>query len=285
MLNTLNYSEQVNCEQEQYYYSSEGCKKIDRFVIPKSEMDIVKIDEKISFSKNYIRNNNFDHPTGFQRINEINFFKNYNGFNLKEDSNFQLKWKNDENTFVVPYDERWVEEANKEINYLRSMCPYISDIEHIGSTAVTGMVARPTIDLIIAIKEDKNNYYNLENLLNNIRDCGYKYIDHETRKDRLFFIKPQKDNPSGIPTHHLHICLENSPYWKVRIGLRNLLRENEYARNKYINFKLMITKHYPNDRYVYYMSKTSCIVEILDSNKIVELLDMHTGLFVIGCDW
>lgn len=236
----------------------------------------------INYQENGVINDkDYKHPTGFHYKHERNFYNNYYGWSLRDKSNFLLKWKNDKNTFVVPYDPMWPFKAQKEISLIKIGVSCI-DVEHIGSTAVEGMIARPTIDLIMTVTIDDFSH-NRKELIEKIVDQGYMHIDYEARPDRLFFVKRQKDKLEGIPEFHLHVCVFESTYHAVRLNLRDILREKKEFRDRFSYEKLMTTKTYPNDRFVYYQAKTLFITSVIAISKIDSI--MRADIMVIGCDW
>ena len=228
-----------------------------------------------------INDKDYKHPTGFHYKHERNKYNDYYGWALRDKSNFILKWKNDKNTFVVPYDPMWPLKAQKEIDLLKHSVSCI-DVEHIGSTAVEGLVARPTIDLIMTITLDEF-LHNRKELIDKIVSQGYTHVGYETRPDRLFFVKRQKDDPEGLPEFHLHICVFDSSYHNIRIMFRDLLISNKSIRERYSHDKIMITKNYPNDRFVYYQTKSVFILTSISVSKVDAASSCDA--LVVGCDW
>lgn len=236
----------------------------------------------VNYNKDLLANNSdYEHPTGFYYRHESNFYKDYYGFKLVDEDNFILRWKNDKNTFVVNYDPEWPIKAKNEIDLLKNSIPCVN-VEHIGSTAVEGMVARPTIDLIMSLSED--DFSNKKkDIIEKIVNSGYLYVDYEVRKDRLFFVKRQKDNKNGIPEFHLHVCIYDSNYHRIRIIFRDLLRSNDRIRERYCHDKLMIIQNYPGDRFVYYQAKTHFIFASVTVGRVDAA--MASDAVLVGCDW
>jgi GrpB-like predicted nucleotidyltransferase (UPF0157 family) len=127
------------------------------------------------------------------------------------------------------------------------------DIQHIGSTSVPDLVAKPVIDILVAV-----------NKLDDAIDCipplqvlGYTFIDHPENTDRRFFSK-------GHPrTHHLHIVEYKSQAWSDHIDFRNTLRADRHTREKYANLKVEMAQRYAENRTAYTKAKSDFIQGVL----------------------
>jgi GrpB-like predicted nucleotidyltransferase (UPF0157 family) len=158
---------------------------------------------------------------------------------------------------VVPYDALWqseFEEIKKEL--LNVLNGYIISIEHVGSTSVEGLAAKPIIDIDIVIKD----YNSLEMINSKLASIGYIYEGDLGIKDRLAFKYMDKPN---LMKHHLYVCPEYSEELKRHIAFRDYLREHKEDRDWYGDVKLLAAKHYPEDIDSYMIAKKPCCAEIL----------------------
>jgi GrpB-like predicted nucleotidyltransferase (UPF0157 family) len=95
----------------------------------------------------------------------------------------------------------------------------VTDVEHVGSTAVPGMVAKPVIDMIASVG-DLDQAQAAEGAL---LELDYHYRPH--RPEALLFDKPVLGD-WRLHTHHLHLTLPGSDLWRERLTFRDALRSD-----------------------------------------------------------
>lgn len=157
---------------------------------------------------------------------------------------------------VVSYDEKWekdFEEIKREIENVA--CDLIVGIEHVGSTAVEGMSAKPCIDIDVIIKD----YSVFDELVKRLALLGYIHEGNLGIKDREAFKYSDKTN---LQRHHLYVCPEYSEELKRHITFRDFLRGNAEAAERYSLTKLAAAELFPNDIDAYIEYKASCIREL-----------------------
>lgn len=146
------------------------------------------------------------------------------------------------------YNSEWqllFEEEKKEL--LSLLQKYIIGIEHIGSTAIPGLISKPIIDIMLGLKK----YSDSEKCIIKLGNIGYKCFGECGRPGRLFFIK------GGIKsTHHLHLVEYGSIYWRENILFRNYLRRHKNVANEYASIKKELAKRYKNNRDAYRFYKS-----------------------------
>lgn len=129
-------------------------------------------------------------------------------------------------------------------------------IEHVGSTAVPGMVAKPVIDVMFGVKSLEESKPAIEVLVEN----SYEYWPYKT--DLMhWFCKPS----DAFRTHHLHLIPFESTLWRERIKFRDLLRSNERIAADYAHLKRELAALYKEDREAYTEKKWPFIQEVLQS--------------------
>ncbi|MEG0751581.1 MAG: GrpB family protein [Oscillospiraceae bacterium] len=162
------------------------------------------------------------------------------------------------NIVVVPYNSTW---ANEFIKIKEHVAPVIVNsilaIEHVGSTSVKGLAAKPIIDIDIIIKD----YSCFDAVRQGLESIGYYYEGDWGIKDREAFAY-NDGIKSNFMTHHLYVCPQNSTEFKRHITFRNHLRENIEDRNKYSAIKTEAAKKYPKDIEKYLDMKGMVISEI-----------------------
>jgi GrpB-like predicted nucleotidyltransferase (UPF0157 family) len=126
-------------------------------------------------------------------------------------------------------------------------------IEHIGSTAVKGLGAKPVIDIIVGLPD----FMRACNFIKPITDLGYEYISRfeDVMPYRRFFIKES----SGIRTHHIHMVEAGSEFWLRHLAFRDYLRANENVRNEYESLKKKLSEKEWKDGNEYNDAKTEFI--------------------------
>ena len=159
------------------------------------------------------------------------------------------------NVIVLPYDRAWAsafEEIKKEIE--NAIGDLIIGIEHVGSTAVEGLSAKPCIDIDVVIKD----YSVFETIVSRLETIGYLHEGDLGIKDREAFRYLEKPH---LQTHHLYVCPQYSAELRRHITFRNFLRNNCEAIRKYSLVKEKAAKLFPNDIEKYMEYKSACIEE------------------------
>jgi len=154
------------------------------------------------------------------------------------------------------YNPSWALKFEEERGHLMAIARHwcYGGIEHVGSTAVPGMVAKPVIDVMFGVESLEKSEPAIDVLVEN----GYKYWPYKT--DLMhWFCKPS----DAFRTHHLHLIPYESPLWKERIKFRNLLRSNERLASDYAHLKRELAALYKEDREVYTQKKWPFIQEVL----------------------
>ncbi len=128
-------------------------------------------------------------------------------------------------------------------------------IEHIGSTAIKNIVAKPIIDISLTVDNLKEwTYY--KKLLNNKK--GYIINENKVLDEVLLCIE-EKDKT----THLIHIMEDKSKRYKDTIFFRDCLNENELVKLEYEALKKELAIKYKNDRKSYTAGKNEFIQNIL----------------------
>ena len=158
---------------------------------------------------------------------------------------------------IEPYNIDWKVLFEKESNKLHnSLGRDMVIIEHIGSTSVVGLGAKPIIDIMVGI----NDVNQLDSFVSAIEYLGYNYVyQYENMMpNRRFFIKDSQ----RIRSYHIHMVEYNTDFWKRHLRFRNRLRRDEGLREKYYNLKLGLSKKDWKDVDEYAAAKSQFIKEI-----------------------
>ena len=127
-------------------------------------------------------------------------------------------------------------------------------IEHIGSTSVRGLPAKPVLDIAIAV----GNLAVVQSFVEPLAELGYAYRGEYGLPGRLFFTR-------GSPvTHHVHAVERGSEHWRVWRRFRDYLRSHVDECARYAAVKLDLAERYASDRDAYTQSKSEYIVSVLE---------------------
>ena len=157
---------------------------------------------------------------------------------------------------VAPYDVAWksaFEDIKIEIE--SALGDLIIGIEHVGSTSVEGMSAKPCIDIDVIIKD----YSVFDAVVSKLASIGYIHEGDLGIKDREAFKYTDKPH---LMSHHLYVCPQNSEELRRHITFRDFLRSNAEAARKYSSVKETAAELFPNDIDKYIEYKSPCIEEL-----------------------
>jgi len=129
-------------------------------------------------------------------------------------------------------------------------------IEHIGSTAVPGLGAKPIIDIMIAIRQLDD----AKNCIEPLKSIGYTYFpEHEDDfPERRYF----DTGTSRTQMYHLHMVERISAFWERHLLFRDFLRECPDVARQYHELKKELADRYGSDRVSYTDAKTHFITSV-----------------------
>jgi len=156
------------------------------------------------------------------------------------------------------YDINWpLEFENEKKSIQNTLTENEIRIEHIGSTSVENLCAKPIIDILIGINHFDEGY----KFASLLEATGYAYKGENGIPGRHFFVK---GNPR---THHLHMVEMNSVFFRDHLLFRDYLRENPEEKEQYAELKKSMAVKYVDDREKYTDSKAEFIQNILQKAK------------------
>jgi GrpB-like predicted nucleotidyltransferase (UPF0157 family) len=134
------------------------------------------------------------------------------------------------------------------------------DIEHVGSTAVPGMSAKPIIDIDIVIANDR-----FEVVKESLTRLGYDHRgDLGIIGREAFGLTDDQPLKAQLPPHHLYVCPEESPELKRHLYFREWLKRNQPERDYYAHKKMLIAELCDHDRRMYAQVKEIVLAEFFD---------------------
>lgn len=167
---------------------------------------------------------------------------------------------------LVKYDSHWKKEYEKEALKLKKIFGEIAiSIEHIGSTSIEGLSAKPIIDIAVAVK-----YLSDFNKVKNYFIKGKNYsIKEDSVADEILIRKGSEDNG----THFIHVMEYESDRYKESILFKKYLIKHPEAKQEYETLKRKLQEQYYDDRKMYTASKNDFIKTILEKAKIENFED------------
>lgn len=162
---------------------------------------------------------------------------------------------------LFPHDENWHQLfAGEESRLQNAIGKIVVATEHIGSTSICGISAKPILDIAIAIEK----YSDGERCIKPMENLDYEYRGKYGIAGRHYFVK-------GEPrTHHIHMVELGSDFWKSHLLFRDYLRQNPEIAGEYDNLKKDLAKKYPENRDAYLEGKSAFIKKILQNSGFRE---------------
>lgn len=163
--------------------------------------------------------------------------------------------------YLSDYDTNWPVLFSKEKGILKSIFSADLKIEHIGSTAVEGLSAKPTIDILI----EKPHGMDDEEIINKM--AGNGYIHMKEQDSHLMFVKGY--SPAGLEkeSYHIHMGPLDQDWLWDRIYFRNYLIHNNSEAQIYEKLKNEYALNYRYDREAYTDAKAEYIKMITEKAK------------------
>ena len=144
------------------------------------------------------------------------------------------------------------EQARKHL--ARALGDSVLDIQHVGSTSIPGMSAKPIIDIGIAVR----NFEEAIECIEPMESLGYTYRGENGIPRRHYFVR---GNPC---THHIHMLEPQSKDWTNLVVFRDYLRDNASAAQEYQNLKRDLAARHPTNRLAYTDGKAAFILATVD---------------------
>jgi GrpB-like predicted nucleotidyltransferase (UPF0157 family) len=133
---------------------------------------------------------------------------------------------------------------------------YILDIQHIGSTSIVGILAKPIIDIGILIQDHST----LNTCIQKLVDIGYIYRGNAGDQGGHLLVK---EIAPLVRTEHIHIIQQGDIQWDNYIKFRDFLNQHPDYRLIYSNLKETLALQFSDDRSSYTKAKADFILNIL----------------------
>jgi GrpB-like predicted nucleotidyltransferase (UPF0157 family) len=163
-------------------------------------------------------------------------------------------------TLVEKYKPEWPSWFEEIKAYLGEKISQLCiQIEHVGSTSVPGMTAKPIIDMILVI--ESQDFEKIKGLL---VERGYYHEGDLGIKGRESFDIEDASIKGSVPSHHLYVCPKHSADLKKVIAFREFLKKNKEYAERLSELKWSLADEFNNDREAYMAGKAELCREITD---------------------
>ncbi len=160
---------------------------------------------------------------------------------------------------IVDYDARWPEVYEQEKRLIvAAIGPWLAGIEHIGSTSVPGLAAKPIIDIFVGVR----SLDDAQHCIAPLATAGYVFKPDDTIPGRRYFNKGPQDNH-----RHLHMVELGGEIWQDQLLFRNYLRARPDMAAAYAALKRTLAETFHADREGYTDAKTHFIQLVLRAAK------------------
>ena len=162
---------------------------------------------------------------------------------------------------LEPHDRRWRQEAGRVIGVLKRVLGEDAiDIQHIGSTSISSISAKPIIDIVVGVKDltmiSKHN--------DELKEHGIYYRGSDVDGQLLYVMG---DFERDTRTHHIHVVIWNGKEWNNYVDFRDFLNYNVDVAFQYQSLKESLESKYTNDRNAYTQGKREMIGRILEQAR------------------
>lgn len=161
--------------------------------------------------------------------------------------------------YLVPYDESWPAQFEAERSAIvLALGDSAIAVEHIGSTSIAGMPAKPVIDIMVVVADIAIAPF----LFDPLERLEYHYLPNDERAspERRWFCKPNRLDR----THHLNLVEANSRRQREWLAFRDFLRAQPAEAARYLSLKRELAARFPDDREAYTVGKGEFVRAVLE---------------------
>ena len=164
---------------------------------------------------------------------------------------------------LFDHEKEWEVEAQRTIEKLWEILGSIAkDIQHVGSTSIVSIKAKPIIDIAVAV----NDFSEILTLEDELKNAGFYYRPSSIDNQLLFACGNLYEGTGDLQTHFIHVVKTNSMEWRNYINFRNYLNNTPEVAKAYEDLKVSLAAAAPIDagREKYLAGKHNLIVELLE---------------------
>jgi GrpB-like predicted nucleotidyltransferase (UPF0157 family) len=159
---------------------------------------------------------------------------------------------------IADYDPRWpAMYAEESARIQAAIGEWLLSIEHVGSTSVPGLAAKPVVDMMPGLR----SLSDAPHIIKPLQKLGYQYFpEHETvMPERRYFALPAGDKHRARRRFHIHAVETTTAFWHRHLAFRDYLRTHPDVAGEYAALKRRLAAEYGTDRVGYTEAKTEFI--------------------------
>jgi GrpB-like predicted nucleotidyltransferase (UPF0157 family) len=168
-----------------------------------------------------------------------------------------------ENVELVEYNPEWATLFQKEAQLIQNTIGrYVIAIEHIGSTAIPNLKAKPIIDILIGIESLKDS----KEIISALETIDYQsFPENKLFPERIFFRKKISDTTQQ--QYNLHVTVHKNGYWDILLIFRDYLLAHPETTKEYELVKQHMATRFPNNRIAYGIGKEGYMISVIEKAK------------------
>ncbi len=162
---------------------------------------------------------------------------------------------------IADYDPRWPEMYAEESTRIQNAIgEWLLGIEHVGSTSVPGLAAKPVVDIMPGLRALSD----APHIISAMKELGYQYFpEYEPElPERRYFVRPPGPANRHKRLFHIHAVETTSAFWRRHLAFRDHLRAHPDVAGEYAALKRRLAAEYGPDREGYTEAKTEFITRI-----------------------
>ena len=158
---------------------------------------------------------------------------------------------------IEPYNPNWETFFEQEkVLILNLLDELVVNIEHIGSTSVAGLPAKPAIDILVEVLQLNDEIKQI--ITKKMKVLGYENMQNSEKKNSMTFGKGYDTDSVGAQTYHTHFR-EKGEMPQDEVFFRDYLRQHPDTRDEYAKLKYTLAKKYQFNREEYTQGKSEFI--------------------------
>jgi GrpB-like predicted nucleotidyltransferase (UPF0157 family) len=158
---------------------------------------------------------------------------------------------------MVPHREVWHALFERELRILLEHVGDLAvDVQHVGSTAVEGLDAKPIIDIALSVRSAED----IPRLRQPLERLGYVYRGDAGSDGGHLFVK---ESAPEVRTHHLHVVAVGDPQWHRWLLFRDELRADDALRARYSDLKRDLQERFTDNRKGYTDAKDAFVDSVV----------------------
>jgi GrpB-like predicted nucleotidyltransferase (UPF0157 family) len=159
---------------------------------------------------------------------------------------------------IVEYQPHWpalFREVSVQLE--TAFAPAVVHVEHIGSTSVHGLCAKPVIDILLGA----DSLVQIESGVQALSAAGFFYRpEYESElPERRYFVRPA----AALPRIHLHGVVRGGHLWRQHLIFRDALRANRALAQEYAELKRKLAARHSHDKAAYTMAKAPFVLKVI----------------------